>query len=54
MSAFGRIADLFRASISGTSVLEGKHGDEEHGNKGNEQHPYHDDEPAGSNTFPEK
>ena len=29
------------------SVREGKHGNEEHHNKGNEQHPHHDDRPAG-------
>jgi hypothetical protein len=28
-------------------ILEGKHGDEEHNHKRNEQHPHHDDGPAG-------
>ena len=29
------------------SIPEGKHGDEEHRHKNDEQHPHHDDRPAG-------
>ena len=41
-------ADLYDMSALEFSIPESKHGDEEHAHKDNEQHPHHDDGPAGA------